>query len=444
MKIPQEPPSFMALSEHLGRDGLNRVLAKAVGRELPKKYLHWDQFRHLDVPKDASHEEAWLGMKFQRMAAAKAIPLEDKAGQPFSYCVPDAVAEQLHEIDVSAGGTIGMPEQITNPQTRDQYVVRSLMEEAITSSQLEGAVTTRKIAKEMIRSGRPPKDRSERMILNNYATMRRIIDVRDQSLTRTLVFDIHKLVTEGTLHDESAAGRFRRADERVTVQDQYGETFHDPPAADGLEQRMESMCKFGNGESPGRFVHPVLRAIILHFWLAYDHPFVDGNGRTARALFYWSMLRHRYWLFEFISISEILVRAPAKYAQAFLYTETDDNDLTYFIIYQIDVIRRAVESLHAYIKQKADEVRQTEALLRHSAKLNYRQEALLGHALRHPDTRYLIEAHRVSHNVAYDTARHDLLALKELGFLGVKKSGKALVFFSTRDLVKKISGAMKI
>jgi Fic family protein len=440
MKIPAQPPDFQSLLKAANAgERIDRILSKTARRELPRKYLHWDKLRHLKTPKGWSHEDLWLALKMQRLAAAKSIPLRDKNGRPFNYCVPDAIAEQLHEIDVGAGGTIGMPEQITNPQTRDQYIVRSLMEEAITSSQLEGAVTTRKIAKEMIRTGRPPKDRSERMILNNFRTMRKIIEIRDQPLTRDLVFDIHRLVTEGALDDESAAGRFRRADERITVQDEEGEIYHDPPPAEELDERLTMMCSFANAETPDHFVHPVLRAIILHFWLGYDHPFVDGNGRTARALFYWAMLWNRYWLFEFISISEILVRAPAKYARSFLYTETDSNDLTYFIIYQTEVIKRAVEGLHTYIKQKADELRQTEALLRHSGNLNHRQEALLGHALRHPDTRYTIEGHRLSHAIAYDTARNDLLQLHKLELLNVRKSGKALLFYAAPDLSDKIS-----
>ncbi len=98
--------------------------------------------------------------------------------------------------------------------------------------------------------------------------------------------------------------------------------------------------------------------------------------------------------------------------------------------------------LHAYIKEKADELRQTEGLLRHSATLNHRQEALLGHALRHLDTRYTIEGHRLSHAIAYDTARNDLLGLHKLGFLDMKKSGKALVFFAARDLPQRISSTM--
>jgi Fic family protein len=62
--------------------------------------------------------------------------------------------------------------------------------------------------------------------------------------------------------------------------------------------------------------------------LGYEHPFEDGNGRTARALFYWSMLNQGFWLTEFLTVSKILRKAPAKYARSFLYTEQDSNDLT--------------------------------------------------------------------------------------------------------------------
>ena len=157
------------------------------------------------------------------------------------------------------------------------------------------------------------------------------------------------------------------------------------------------MCEFANGAIPHFFIHPVIRSILLHFWIGYDHPFVDGNGRTARVLFYWSMLRHKYWLFEFISISDILRRAPARYYRAFLYSENDDNDATYFIVHQAEVIRRAIENLHAYIDRKTGELRDSEKLLRGWEHLNHRQVALLAHALRHPGTFYSVEGHMRSH-----------------------------------------------
>ena len=140
-----------------------------------------------------------------------------------------------------------------------------------------------------------------------------------------------------------------------------------PPPAEQLPDRLNQMVRFANRDADdGAFLHPVVRAIVLHFWLAFDHPFEDGNGRTARALFYWAMLRHDYRLFEFVSISRFLKKAPAQYARAFLHTETDGNDLTYFIVHQVDVIRRAIDELDEYLKTKARQVQRVERMLRRS------------------------------------------------------------------------------
>lgn len=173
------------------------------------------------------------------------------------------------------------------------------------------------------------------------------------------------------------------------------------------------MCRFANGEVDDGFVHPVVRAILIHLWLAYDHPFEDGNGRTARMLFYWSLLNQGYWLAEFVSISRILLQAPARYARSFLLTETDDLDATYVLHYQLEVARRAVEDLHTYLDKTVNEMNQVEAALRADSGLNHRQVALLGHALRHPGHGYTFDSHKVSHRVAYQTARTDLLGLAD-------------------------------
>jgi Fic family protein len=178
---------------------------------------------------------------------------------------------------------------------------------------------------------------------------------------------------------------------------------------------------------------------MLHFWLAYDHPFVDGNGRTARALFYWSMLRHNYWLCEYISISPIILKAPAQYQLAFLYTETDENDLTYFILYHLDLMQRALRQLHDYIKRKSAQVRKLESELRGVVALNHRQRSLISHALRHPNQVYVVESHRLSHNVVYETARKDLIDLAKRGLLTARKAGRTWCFTPVSDLEMRLS-----
>jgi Fic family protein len=450
MKRPESPPTDVNRILALRGNKLGAILNEAVRSEAEGKYRHWDKMRHMAPPAGFTREEWWGATKLVRRAALKDLPLQDPSGQPFRYAITDMIARLLHEIDLGAGGNIGMPDPIANPQTRSQYVMRSLFQEAVTSSQLEGAATTRAVAKEMLRTGRAPRTRGERMILNNYLTMQRIAEWKERPLDPELIFEMHRMVTDGTLDNPDGAGRLRRPDENVTVQDVItGEIFHSPPPAEELPDRLAALCEFANGsvldvgKPEGRFIHPAVRAIFIHFWLAYDHPFVDGNGRTARALFYWSMLRQGYWLFEFVSISEILVKAPAKYARSFLFTETDENDATYFLLYQCEVIRRAITSLHDYIETKSKEVRETEALLRGATGLNHRQQALIAHALRKPGTRYTIEGHRRSHAIVYETARYDLMDLARLGLLESRKMGRAFVFIAPGDLGDRLQALAK-
>lgn len=432
MRIPQVPPDFRKVP--FPKD-FPRLIG-TIGPTVEGKYIHWDKLRRLKSPAGITHEQWWILIQFARAATRKSVPLLSKKGEMFSFVTPDPIPELLNKIDMGAGGVIPMQEQITNPETRNRYVVRSLIEEAITSSQLEGASTTRLVATKMLRESRPPRDTSERMILNNYRTMQHIIELKNESLTPKTVLAIHRMVTEGTLENANAAGRLRSATEAIRVEDQYGNVLHDPPAAKDLPDRIQHMCDFANGVRQDGFIHPVLKAIILHFWLAYDHPFVDGNGRTARALFYWAMLRGNYWLAEFISISEIILKAPVKYGRAFLHTETDNNDLTYFLLHQLDVLKHSLDALHEYVDSRVQAVRELEQEWRNLEALNSRQRALLSHALRHPREDYTIQGHQNSHGVVYQTARTDLLELEKIGFLNSAKIRKKLVFRLAEDIDK--------
>ncbi len=365
------------------------------------------------------------------------ITANDK--QPFTFVLLDSVQELLRETDLNAGGTLGSFDLgSATTEQRDRYLVSSLIEESISSSLIEGAATTRADAKNMLRSNRKPVNVGERMVLNNYHAMQRIRSLKDQPLDHDLVMELHAALTEGTLEKEDQAGRFRREEERVRVMDENDQILHIPPAASELPQRLQALCDFANEKTPGHFIHPVIRSVLIHFWPAYDHPFVDGNGRTARALFYWSMLRHKYWLFEYISLSEVLYRHVGKYRMSFLYCETGPPDATYFIQNQMDAIREALHDLHGYLERKSAEVRQVEKRMRNASRFNHRQLALLGHALRHPDHRYTVKSHETSHAVTPQTARTDLKQLFDAGLLDMRRWGKTFVFTPVRGLERRL------
>lgn len=433
MKTPiPAPAQGDLLAELKDADRLLEILA--IPALIDGRYLHWDKIRHLEPPPGLSVDQWWLGMKLARAQILKPVPLLDRAGSAFVYGTPDPILRLLHEIDQLAGGDVRMHEDVTGTGTRDRYILNSLIAESITSSQLEGASTTTDVAKNMLRSGRKATDRSEQMILNNFTAMRFVRAHLDEPLSPELVFELHRIVTEDTLDDPLKAGRFRDADDEIVVEDELGDVLHLPPPAEELPDRLAAMCEFANARPTATFLHPVVRAIVLHFWVGYDHPFVDGNGRTARALFYWAMQAEGYWLAEYLSISRILKKAPGQYGRSFLLTETDGNDLTYFIDYHLGVLRRAIDELQDYLARKLGETREIERLLRDSIALNHRQVALLAHAMRRPDSRYTIESHRRSHNVAYQTARTDLLDLAERGLIRMWKRGKSYHFAAMADL----------
>ncbi|GJL82591.1 MAG: hypothetical protein DHS20C01_22250 [marine bacterium B5-7] len=335
---------------------------------------------------------------------------------------------------------MGDAKEVITDEVRRRFVVSALMEESITSSQLEGASTTRLVAQEMLRYGRAPRNKSEIMILNNYRGMRLISDLCNDPLTKERVLNLHKILTAGTLDDPRDTGRLQiPGEERVKVMDQtITHLLHLPPPAEQLPRRFTEMLKFANDKDKSDWIHPLIRAIILHFWLAFDHPFVDGNGRTSRSIFYWYVLKHDYKLFEFLPISALLLEAPAKYYRSFLYTETDDQDLTYFIIHQLETIRKAIDRLNEYLNKKMEQVLRIEKLLKNKKHFNYRQLALLGHAICHPGTSYTIKSHQNSHEVAYATARSDLLGLSNLNLLTLRKSGHALLFEGPPDLESRV------
>lgn len=438
MKLPVPPPSLNSLFDR-HRKELSEILALRVGPEVDGAYETWDHLRHLTPPNGLSVEQWWLGIKLARQSLARTLPLVEKSDHPFSVVLSDSLQRRLFLVARDAAGALRGTDALPSDVTRERYLVRSLIEEAMTSSQLEGAATTTLVAKEMLKSGREPRDYGERMIVNNFQTMRELKRWVGKPLSPSTIFEIHRMLTDGTLRDPGSAGRFRTADEDIVVDDETGRVLHVPPPAAELPQRMEALCAFANqGDEEGEFLHPVVRSILIHFMIGYDHPFVDGNGRTARALFYWSMLNRGFWMTEYLSISSILKRAPGQYVRSYLHTECDGGDTTHFVSHQLDVLLRAIDGVHTYIARKQQAHQEAETLLkpgsRLARRLNHRQRALLLNAVRHPGKTFTISVHQRGHGVAYETARSDLLGLVDAKLMRNYRQGKQWVFHAVPDL----------
>lgn len=439
MRVPKTPPPrAVPKPDQLVRLFTDPEVLRIVA-ETNEQYRHWDRFRFYPCPEGFTTEDLWHAVELQRTVGRQALPLSFvKQGQRLIYVPTPKGHEFCSEIDKRTAGFIGGGPQSTLGDNTDRYLYGSLMEEAISSSQLEGASTTRKIAKEMLRANRKPRTPHEQMILNNYRAIMLARDLKDEPLTPKMLLDLQEVLTAGSPDIGDGIGRFRRADEDIRVVDTTtAEVIHLPPDASELEWRIKEICDFANSTSVP-FVHPVVKAAVLHFAIGYAHPFVDGNGRTARAIFLWYLLKQDYWLFDFLPISRILVRAPAQYARAYMYTETDGGDATYFVHYTFRAIMAAIRGFDEYVTREDRESREAISLLEQYPGLNHRQRAIIQNALRDPSLVCTIAEHQGAHRVTYPTARTDLMELAKLGLLQATKEGKVIYFRPADKMRKKL------
>ena len=374
-------------------------------------YEYWDKAKYKKLPEGFTPQMLWTNVKASRLRST--IPVWNKYG--INLCITSQMQRLCHEFDMKFG-SFWEVEGDTQSAEKKYYLSSSLMEEAIYSSKMEGASTTRIVAKDMLRKKKSPQNKSQQMIVNNYNTIQYIVEHKEQPLTEELLLTIHRLMTEKTLDNPEDAGRFRTNDKVVVADMVEGDIIYTPPSYKEIPEFVESLCDFFNNDNPRTFIHPIIRGIIVHFMLAFMHPFVDGNGRTARALFYWYMLKEGYKLTEYMSISRVIAKSKANYEKAFRYVENDGNDMGYFVAYNLGALEKSFQQLRDYIQRKQREKRAASSFMM-AGNINQRQALILQRLKEEPDTIFTVKDVQEQFSVSSMTARKDLSALVLQGYL---------------------------
>lgn len=384
---------------------------KEMVNKINETFEYWDTVKYKRCPDGCTPQQLWTYVKAARVKSMMSV--WGKYG--ISLTLTNQMQRMCHEIDMNWGRSWGT-DSIIGDENKEQYLVGSLMEEAIYSSQMEGAATTRKVAKEMLRKKMTPKDKSQQMIANNYQTIQFIVSHKDALLTPELLLQIHQLMTEHTMQDPQEAGCFRSNNDVVVENGITHETVHIPPTYEEIPNFVEDLCRFFNEQDAPQFIHPIIRGIIIHFMVAYVHPFADGNGRTARALFYWYMLKQGYWLTEYLSISRVIAKSKKSYEKAFLYTEADGMEMGYFVAYNMRVLQQSFKQLQDYIKRKQEEKRAANSFLR-IGNINTRQAQIIKMFADDSNLVVTIADLQAKFLVSPTTAKADVVGLMNMGLL---------------------------
>lgn len=407
----EKPPALDKVNFHVLWKVVTDPEKDALFHRINNKYLYWDKVKY-KAPAGVDPITFWYAVKVKRNIVAKRFTLGNRT---FKFSITNKMLELLHLLDLNLGGTLGT-QGIIPERDKKFYLINSIMEEAIASSQMEGASTTRKVAKEMLRKQLKPQNRGQQMIYNNYATIRYLVENQEQEFSLELLKEIQRLIMHKTLTNREYEGSFRTSDDIMVMDSITGEIAHTPPSCEDIEKWIAQLADFINNDDEKFFIHPIIKGIIIHFMIAYIHPFTDGNGRTARSLFYWYMLKKGYWLTEYLSISRIIYRSKKKYEIAYLYTENDENDLSYFIQYNLEVMYKAFKELKLYIQRKLQE--QSELLyFKEIPEINERQAQILKILTEKPKSIFTAKELTSLFNVTVKTTRNDLQELVALGFM---------------------------
>ena len=405
---------------------------KSLFLKIDSEYLYWDKVKYM-APKGVDKQVLWQAVKIQRRLKAQEIQFGNCV---FHFTITKDMLALLHDFDMNLGGSLGTKSIIPSTDKR-YYLISSIMEEAIASSQMEGASTTRRIAKDMLRKQLKPNNKSQQMIANNYETINQISKGADKEFSLEGILDIHRTISNKTLDNAEDEGVFRRNDDVLVVDGITGFVAHTPPSYKEIDKMILDLCDFANRESGDNFIHPIIKAVIIHFVLAYIHPFVDGNGRTARSLFYWYMIKKGYWLTEYLSISRIIYTNKKAYEKAFLYTENDSNDLSYFIQYHLEVMKKAFEELKKYLQRKIDE-QQNIFRFEGISHINERQRYVLQAISESKRVLFTPKELATQFDVSAKSARTDLQELVKMGYMTATYLNKRAMGYIKSDQFERL------
>jgi len=384
------------------------------------------------LPADLSLGEVWEKIVADRKGRGETLTLRDEQGKNFWYVNIKPLQAKLHLID--SQGKDSLYRNIRK-EIESELIFDSLIEEAWASNLIEGVFTTHKRAQELVRRNLSPRDKNELMMKNNHAAMNYIVENREVAFSIDLILQLHRIITQDTLDDRESSGRFR--DDEVYILDKSGSIIFKPMKAENILPCMDNFIDWVNTDSEEDFIHPIVKASVVHFYMAYVHPFFDGNGRTARALFYFYLLKNKYDFFKYFSISALIAKQREKYYKAIKDVEDYDNDLTYFLLYSANIALKSIDEILDKIIRKYHSIVLRQKLDEKGVYLNKRQNRIIKIIIDHDHKSITTRKYQKIFQVAYGTARSDLNNLAEYELLRKQKAGKGFVYFP--ELTKFIS-----
>ena len=407
-----------------------------LGKYLDDEYYPREKLKYMEIPSEFySPEELYFTVHFLRMRW-NTTPVKSSSWEYFRMNIPPFVQKLLFDLDRK---WIETQSDINFTQSEKNYFSQEwILEEAISSSQIEWAQTTANVAKEIIMRNGQPKNKHEIMVVNNYQAMLFITnEINNVALSKDVLLDIQNIVTKNTLDDEWKSWRFRTDDDNIVVMNAVSwEIYHIPPKEAEMLKELDDLIDFAN-DKDDTFIHPFIKAIILHFWIGYLHPFCDWNWRTARAIFYRYLNKKWYKDFTYIPISRAIKNSRKQYWDAYVYSSQEWYDLTFFLVYIAQKTQQAFKEYKEFILKQKEENGSLQVKISslYGVLLNERQLSVITYFIENPMKYTNNSVYQNQYKVSQNTAKADLLWLKEIWLLQTKNEWNFINYYPTQALL---------
>ncbi|WP_346237392.1 Fic family protein [Niabella insulamsoli] len=377
---------------------------------LNNNYVHWDKFKdmHLDVGGDrlAIWQRA-VSERAQVSGRSLSFP-----GLEMSWWLSNSVESQLHKLDIALAGGRGMEAWLEGKYAH-RHKTAALLDETIASAQLAGAAVSKKAAKEMLLKKRIPQNTNEQLCINIFKTLQAGSAEAGAPLTESSLLQLHQSLTKDTIRLK-AIGSYRTNQkiDNSALDLSYG---YKPKAPREIPHLMSLVFELYNNDAEPFFIHPIVKAALIHYLVVTIRPFKDGNGRMARLLAQLYLLKKDYWLMSYLSVSNVIAKFKPQYHKVLAQSQSDANNPGYFIHFYIQSLQMAYQSLKSLVARLSKErVEKNENRL---PGFNERQTAVLQWVKEDASKMVTIRELRSVYGVSKETARTDLAALVEKGAL---------------------------
>lgn len=341
----------------------------------------------------------------------------------FWYYPADVILKKIDEIERLGKRVYDLIN--SNTTFKNDFLLDSKIEEAITSAIYEGAHSTRAQAEQLIASKQRPKNKDEWMLVNNLRAMQWVAQNHERPLSKEVILQLHKIVTDNTLEgdDVNFSGKYRN--NKVFVGPHEGV---EHPLINSTIEEMIGLITANK-----RYIHPLVKSILVHYFIGYIHPFFDGNGRTARALFYFKAMRNGLKYVELLSVSAYLKEHGKQYEKSFQKVVENEYDVTYFIDFCLDSMYSSLQEVSRKVEYL---LRMTDLSERYG--ISPSQIGLLQRMALHKFRTVDIEEYGAQINKSREFARLELKKLVDLDLLTEHKDRKKLVYRVNASKLKEL------